>query len=46
MPSIWYNMGKIMKRKILVVEDVEADALAAKADRGALPYTFQIRQRI
>ena len=46
MPSIWYNMGKIMKRKILVVEDVEADALAAKADRGALPHTFQIRQRI
>ena len=25
-------MGKIMKRKILVVEDVEADALAAKDD--------------
>ena len=23
--GIWYNMGKIMKRKILVVEDVEAD---------------------
>ena len=30
--GIWYNMGKIMKRKILVVEDVEADALAAKDD--------------
>ena len=46
MPSIWYNMGKIMKRKILVVEDVEADALAAKADRRALPHPFQIGQRI
>ena len=44
--GIWYNMGKIMKRKILVVEDVEADALAAKADRRALPHTFQIGQRI
>ena len=30
--GIWYNMDKIMKRKILVVEDVEADALAAKDD--------------
>ena len=44
--GIWYNMGKIMKRKILVVEDVEADALAAKADRRALPHPFQIGQRI